>query len=162
MKKILVVMVCLFISASTCFSQPKYPVSAQTISEISQLEKYMDVYLRDALKDSAQFSSQSKNYLTQILNYIVIIRGKLDSLISILDSGSSSSRMEFSPDLTPKEVSKFIDYLIERIGMMEDNLNKHSEISNQALIIHHIEKIKDFIIQTKRLLILAQSELGLS
>ncbi|MFC1708560.1 hypothetical protein ACFL2J_00675 [Candidatus Omnitrophota bacterium] len=159
MKSIIVVMVCLFLSTSTCLSQPKYSVSAQTINDIVQLKHYMEIYLQDALRDPGQFSTKRRDSAREILNYIVIISVKLDSLISILDSENLYHQEGQSEDLTPREVSKFIDYLKERMDMMSAEIDRYLQTSIQALMIRHAEMIKGFIKQTNRLLAQAQGEL---
>lgn len=159
MKKIAIVVFCLLLSASICFSRAEYSISTQTLNDIVSLKQHMDTYLLDAFRDSRQFGSGRKDNVRQILNYIVIISGKLNSLISILDSENLFGLEEQAKDLTPKEVDKFINYVVDRMELLTVELNKHSRTSHQALMIHHIERAKEFIKQTERLLVRAQNEL---
>ena len=161
-KKILIFLLPCLLITSICFSQTRYPVSSNTIKSIIQLKGYIDIYLQDAFKDLTLFGSDQKENVKQILNYGVIISGKLNSLISILVPSNYNSEQEQTENLSPKEVSKFIDYIIERVEIMETELDRDSQSANQALIIHHIEKIKEFIQETKRALSLVQSELASS
>ena len=159
MRTILLLVLCFFLSSAVCFAQPKYPVSGQTVDSMVQLKQSIDIHLRDAFRDLAQFSSERRESVTQVLNYAVIISGQLDSLISILDQDNRYSNEEQEDDLTFKEVSKFIDYATERVNTIEVELNKRSQSFNQALIIHHIQKVKEFVQQTKVILSWTQSEL---
>ena len=81
---------------------------------------------------------------------MVIVNGQLDTLLSILDP--QSSQEEQDQTLLPKEVEKFIEYILERTELMSSELTKFSKSTNEAMMIHHIERIKEFFNRTLGLL----------
>jgi len=159
---IAIVMVCLFLSTCLCYAQEQYPVSSSTVNETIQLKKYMDLYAKDALKDSFELGARQREDFQKILDYVIIISGKLNALISILQTGNYQSGDEQVDSLTAQEMSKFIGFVLQRTDMMDEVLEKRSQHASEALMIHHVEKAKEFIRQARSLLGQIQSELNQS
>ncbi|MBL7130717.1 MAG: hypothetical protein ISS45_04870 [Candidatus Omnitrophica bacterium] len=160
MKSIAIVLVCLFLSTSICFAQQEYSVSKQTLNDIIQLKQYMDSYPQEALKLSKQLGAEQNEHIKKILNYLVIISSKLKAVISILDTEGSQGEGERSNNLTLEEAQKFITYVTGRMDTIMAELYKRSKSTNEALMIHHIEKVKGYIREGKRLLEQSQRELS--
>ncbi len=157
---IAMVMVCLFLSTCLCYAQEQYPVSSSTINETIQLKKYMDHYAKDAFKDSFKLGARQREDFQKILDYVIIVSGKLNALISILQTGNYQSGNEQVDGLTTQEMIKFIDFVIQRTDMMDEVLEKRSQHASEAMMIHHVERAKEFIRQARGLLRQFQGELN--
>ena len=81
-------------------------------------------------------------------------------LLSILGVGDLRTQEEQAVDLSPEEVNKFIEYVIMRIDVMVPELNKLSKSTNDALLIHHIERTNSFLKEGKWLLEKVRAELN--
>ena len=160
MKNIVIAIICLFLSLSLSFAEPEYSVSGQTINDIIQLKHRMDTHAQGAFEDSKQYGSERRDRLKKVLNYTSIISGNLKSLLSILGLGDLEGQEEQPADLTPREVNKFIDYVILRIDAMVTELSKYFSSSSDALMIHHAEMVNSFLKEGKRILEMVQIELN--
>ncbi|MFH1621898.1 MAG: hypothetical protein ABIA97_02115 [Candidatus Omnitrophota bacterium] len=162
MKKISFTVICLLLGASLCFSQTKYSVSRQTLSDVIELKANMNSYSQEILKQTRYLGLGQDEQIRIILNYIFIINGKLDALISILDFKDSEKQDEQPSDLSPEEVKKFINYVLFRLDTMRQDLDKRSQSTNDALMIHHVERIRRIFAETEGLLRQVHNELGKS
>jgi hypothetical protein len=159
MKIIVIAMTCLFLSLTVCWAQQDNYVSELTLNNLIQFKQYMDKYTQDAFREAQQYGANRKEYLVQILNYVVVISRKIDLLLSVLDVQYALEKEEYSDELTPQEASKYIDFIIERMDVMTARLNKHLQSVNEAILIHHIESVKRFFGDCKSMLLQVKSEL---
>ena len=152
MKNIVIAMICLLLSVSLCSAKPEYSFLGEDINNIIQLKQHMDIYAQDVFKESKQHGSERSDRLKKVLNYTSIISGNLKSLLSILGSGDLDAQGEKLDDLTSREVNKFIEYVIVRMDTMVAELSKLSSSTNDALMIHHAERVKNFFKEGKKIL----------
>ena len=160
MRKITIAMVCLFLGISLCFAQQGHFVSDQTINEISYLKHCMDTYAKDVFKESKEFGRERRDHLKKVLNYTSIISGNLKSLLSILGSGNIEVEEEDLGVLSSREVNKFVEYVILRIDTMAAELNNLSRTTNDAMMIHHVERANRLFKEAKDVLEMVKIELN--
>lgn len=161
MKSIMIALIFLFVSVPFCCAESECSISSESFNKIYELKQYMDSYVQNAFGETQQFGSDRKDYLVQALNNMIIISENLDLLLSILDVNYSRAQEEFPDDLTPQELVKYIDFIIERMGMMLIKLDKQLQSTHDALMIHHVESVKRFFNEVKRVLWQAKHELRL-
>jgi predicted component of type VI protein secretion system len=150
MQKLVIFLVLFLLVTPLCLAKD-YSVSGVTTDEISQLQHNMDIYTKDAFRESVQFGSSRNSTIKRILNYIVVISGKLKDLVSIISQEQPLGKDRVR-DLNTREVDKFIDYVLMRMNSMSADLERKYDLSNDALMIHHIESTKGFFREAERLL----------